>query len=76
MSLDEIVAELRLGAGTQFDPVVVQAFVSVVEQKGEHYIINSSQEVAKHQTGRQPSIHDSAPWLILQPDASNLRATP
>jgi HD-GYP domain-containing protein (c-di-GMP phosphodiesterase class II) len=53
ISLDEIVTELRLGAGTQFDPAVVQAFVSVVEQKGEHYIINSAQEVAKHQMGRQ-----------------------
>ncbi len=76
ISLDEIVTELRLGAGTQFDPAVIQAFISVVEQKGEHYIINSAQEVAKHQMDRPDSIHDSDPWMVLQPDASNFRAPP
>ena len=29
------IAELRQGAGTQFDPLVVQAFVSVIEQEDE-----------------------------------------
>ncbi len=76
ISLDEIVTELRLGAGTQFDPAVVQAFVSVVEQKGERYIINSAQEVAKHQVGRPESVHDAAPWMMLQPDDSDLLASP
>jgi HD-GYP domain-containing protein (c-di-GMP phosphodiesterase class II) len=76
ISLDEIVTELRLGAGTQFDPAVVQAFVSVVEQKGEHYVINSAQEVAKHQMGHPESIHDTAPWMMLQPDDSDLLASP
>jgi putative nucleotidyltransferase with HDIG domain len=75
MSLDEIITELRLGAGTQFDPAVVQAFISIVEQKGERYIVNSAQEIAKRQTARQDSIQDSAPWLILQPDTSDSRAT-
>ncbi len=33
-SIDQGVAELRRGAGTQFDPVIVEAFIAAVAQQG------------------------------------------
>jgi len=74
MSLDEVITEVRLGAGTQFDPAVAEEFVSIVQQKGEHYVTNSAQEVSKHQTVRQDGTYDSAPWFVLQTDDIDIRA--
>jgi len=52
MSLDEIVAELKRCAGTQFDPAVVQAFMRILEREGEYFVTNSAQEVARHEAAR------------------------
>jgi len=49
----EIVAELKRCAGTQFDPLVVQAFIRILEREGEYLVTNSAQEVARHQAARQ-----------------------
>jgi len=48
MSLEEIVAELRRCSGTQFDPVVVEAFIRVSTQIGAHFVVNSAREVTPH----------------------------
>ncbi|HKZ84727.1 MAG TPA: diguanylate cyclase [Anaerolineae bacterium] len=50
MSPAEVVAELRRCAGTQFDPQVVEAFVEIVEQEGEGFVVNSAREVARQST--------------------------
>jgi HD-GYP domain-containing protein (c-di-GMP phosphodiesterase class II) len=34
LSTEEAIKELRRGAGTQFDPKVVEAFVTAVEKQG------------------------------------------
>lgn len=49
MSLDEIVAELQRGAGSQFDPAVVAGFVRVAERNGRELVVNSAREVARRQ---------------------------
>jgi HD-GYP domain-containing protein (c-di-GMP phosphodiesterase class II) len=49
----EIIAELKRCAGTQFDPLVVQAFIRILEREGEYLVTNSAQEVARHQAARQ-----------------------
>jgi diguanylate cyclase (GGDEF)-like protein len=47
MSLDEMIEEIRRCAGTQFDPDVARAFVTIVAREREHLVTNSAQEVMK-----------------------------
>lgn len=63
MPLPAIVAEVRRSAGTQFDPLVVDAFVRLVEGEGAALIVNSAHEVDHKQaaspeppTQRSPSL--------------------
>ncbi|MDQ3706111.1 MAG: diguanylate cyclase [Chloroflexota bacterium] len=45
MSLDEVIAEVKRCAGTQFDPYVAAAFVSIAERERDQLIVNSATEV-------------------------------
>jgi putative nucleotidyltransferase with HDIG domain len=48
MSRQAIVAEVRRCAGTQFDPVVAEIFVTLVLQRdAEHFIVNSARSVTQ-----------------------------
>jgi putative nucleotidyltransferase with HDIG domain len=57
MSLNEIIAEIEHCAGTQFDPVVAEAFVRIVEREREHLIVNSAQEMLLRQAGSGNHAH-------------------
>ena len=58
MSLDEVVAEVKRCAGTQFDPQVAAAFVRIAERERDHLIINSATEVhRKVAAAGDPSSH-------------------
>jgi HD-GYP domain-containing protein (c-di-GMP phosphodiesterase class II) len=57
----EIVAELRRMADTQFDRQVVEAFVRVVNRRGELFIVNSAREIDQQQT----SSFDTVPLAHL-----------
>ena len=48
-SAREITDELWRCAGMQFDPKIIGAFARVIEQRGEHFIVNSAFEVAQRQ---------------------------
>ena len=45
LSVKEILAEITRCAGTQFDPVIVHAFMQVLERAGEQLIVNSARSV-------------------------------
>lgn len=73
MSLDEMIAEIRRCAGTQFDPEVCTAFIRVVERERDRLVTNSAQEVMKKysesvvlspvRTGAVPNGHKTSPDL-------------
>lgn len=46
MSHDEIIAELKRNSGTQFDPMVVNAFIEIAKLDGESVIVNAARKVA------------------------------
>ncbi|MBC8248841.1 MAG: diguanylate cyclase [Anaerolineales bacterium] len=66
MSLGEILSELKRCAGTQFDPVVIEAFVRVAERDGDHLIVNSAQEVERNHVGNGDPAHHSNGWFVFQ----------
>jgi HD-GYP domain-containing protein (c-di-GMP phosphodiesterase class II) len=47
MSLGEILAEIKLCSGTQFDPAVVEAFVRFAARSGEEIVTNSALHAAE-----------------------------
>jgi diguanylate cyclase (GGDEF)-like protein len=58
MSLDEVIAEVKRCAGTQFDPDVAAAFVRIAERERDHLIVNSATEVhRKVAAAGDPSHH-------------------
>jgi len=42
----QIMIEAQQCAGTQFDPAVVSAFLSVVERRGPSFIVNSARSIS------------------------------
>jgi diguanylate cyclase (GGDEF)-like protein len=46
MRIEAALKELRDNAGTQFDPVVVDAFVRLIEQRGAHPLLSTSTDAA------------------------------
>jgi diguanylate cyclase (GGDEF)-like protein/putative nucleotidyltransferase with HDIG domain len=47
MSLGEILAEIKLCSGTQFDPAVVEAFVRFAARSGEEVVTNSAEHAGE-----------------------------
>lgn len=45
MTVDEIRAEVTRCSGTQFDPMIVKAFLNVLERQGDQIIVDSAQGV-------------------------------
>jgi HD-GYP domain-containing protein (c-di-GMP phosphodiesterase class II) len=43
MSLAQMILEVKRCAGTQFDPAVAQAFLTVAEREREQLIVNSAE---------------------------------
>ena len=44
MSADEILDEIRMYKGTQFDPLVVDAFIRIIHEKGQDVLQNDARE--------------------------------
>ncbi len=51
LSSDQIIAEVRRCSGTQFDPVIAEAFIRVAEREVSQFIVNSARKVTgEHKT--------------------------
>jgi HD-GYP domain-containing protein (c-di-GMP phosphodiesterase class II) len=50
-TLEEIKEELKKCSGTQFDPVVAQAFIELIESGQEDLIVNSAQKWIANRPG-------------------------
>ena len=64
MSAAEITAELQRCAGSQFDPVVVQAFTRITEHEGAGLVVNSARTVALQRTERDLAAHSLGVELL------------
>lgn len=51
LSTDQIIAEVQRCSGTQFDPVVAKAFITVAEREATQFIVNSARKVTREHTG-------------------------
>jgi len=47
MTHSEIIEELKRNAGTQFDPMVVNAFIEIARLAGESVIVNAARKSAR-----------------------------
>ncbi|MFN8444065.1 MAG: diguanylate cyclase [Caldilineaceae bacterium] len=47
-SAQDIIHELHQKSGTQFDPMVVDAFLKIIEREGESFIVNSASLTRSH----------------------------
>lgn len=51
MLVSKIIVELRLGARSQFDPRVVEAFVRVAQREGEGLVVNTARRLMEERKG-------------------------
>lgn len=72
MSLSEILAELKRCQGTQFDPVVVEAFIRIAKREGASMIVNSAREVRRKHADNEDLMYRRKGGLILQESAQML----
>ena len=49
LSQEQIVAEVRRCAGTQFDPTIADAFIQIAENKAHQFVVNSAHTVTTKQ---------------------------
>jgi HD-GYP domain-containing protein (c-di-GMP phosphodiesterase class II) len=57
MSVNQIIAELKRNAGSQFDPTVAEVFIRIIEREGEEFIVNSARQVVLKQADKRPLVH-------------------
>jgi diguanylate cyclase (GGDEF)-like protein/putative nucleotidyltransferase with HDIG domain len=67
LSPDEVIAEVKRCAGTQFDPIIAEMFVRIVEREGTQFMINSAQVVTQRQASKQSSVPQLDQHINLHP---------
>jgi putative nucleotidyltransferase with HDIG domain len=76
-TVDAILHEVEQLAGTQFDPRVVEAFVTVVRRQGEGTIVNSARYVEMPEPEQNGTLRDDlAYWTVSQPNQKPKRPDP
>jgi putative nucleotidyltransferase with HDIG domain len=69
MSMQAIIEELRRCSGTQFDPVVAETLITLVQQKStEHFIVNSARSVTQQYAAsllaNESLTHSMFAWVL------------
>ena len=67
MSPEEVLAEVKRCAGTQFDPTIAEIFVRIAEREGTQFMINSAQVVTQRQASKLGSVPRLGQHRALQP---------
>ena len=49
LSFEDIVAELKRNSGSQFDPVLVEIMLQIVQTRNEYLLVNSAQKLTVEQ---------------------------
>jgi len=69
-----ILADLLANSGTQFDPMIVEAFSAVIRKQGQGVIVNSALDVAVRVGSPQPTVNEALEVAVPVPSA--IRLTP
>jgi putative nucleotidyltransferase with HDIG domain len=68
MSMEEIVDEIRRCRGTQFDPILADALVELILQRGPSFVINSARSVTQQYAASLEAnlslTHNMFEWMI------------
>ncbi len=64
MQLSEIKAELKRMAGSQFDPLIAQVCMRILDQRGDSMVVNSARQVARKTTANLLDLGTESWWLL------------
>jgi diguanylate cyclase (GGDEF)-like protein len=72
MSLEEIIAAVQRGRGTQFDPTLADVFIQIARREGTRLLVNSAEQVTQRQASAQYELAQTGQLLQFQKERVQL----